>query len=376
MPRPTLASVSTWITPAAVHHGDDLIAHLMQRLEISRRRARRLLDVLADAQWLVEEGSRRRPRFRPGPMRQVVKRYELAGLAEDRPWAEDFAPCFDLRPHVARLAQHAFTELVNNAVDHSGGTGVTVSVRQTALHLQMLVSDDGCGLFQRIAQAWDIDDPRLAMLALGKGKLTTQPARHLGQGLFYVARAADVFDLHANRCGFQRRPGRRGWSDVRAMAHTGTSVYLAVALDTPRTLDEVLRAHTDTGYGLDHTEVSLRLLTGPQAWLESRAQARRATAGLTAFRRARLDFSGIEEIGPAFADELFRVFARAHPQVELVPEDAAPRVAAMIAAVQQRAESTNPLLGTGHSASAQDTRQTLSMLVPPGYPMGSPQVMA
>ena len=75
-------------------------------------------------------------------------------------------------------------------------------MRQTGLHLQMLVSDDGCGLFQRIEQAWQIDDPHLAMLELGKGKLTTQPARHLGQGLFYVARAADVFDLHANRHGF------------------------------------------------------------------------------------------------------------------------------------------------------------------------------
>ncbi len=372
MPRPTLASVSTWITPAAIHHADDLIAHVMQRLDISRRRARRLLDALTQAQWLVQEGSRRRPHFRPGPLRQVVKRFDLHGLAEDRPWAEDFAPCFDLRPNVARLAQHAFTELVNNAVDHSGGTGVTVSVRQTALHLQMLVSDDGCGLFQRIARAWHIDDPRLAMLELGKGKLTTQPTRHLGQGLFYVARAADVFDLHANRCGFQRRPGRRGWSDVRAMEHPGTSVYLAIALDTPRTLDEVLRSHAQNGYGLDDTEVSLRLLTGTHTWLESRAQARRATAGLAAFRRARLDFSGIDDIGPAFADEVFRVFAQAHPQVQLVAEDTAPRVATMIAAVAQRTNTQSD----SQPQRDQDTRQTLSMLVPPGCPMGSPQVMA
>ncbi|RVT51605.1 STAS-like domain-containing protein [Rubrivivax albus] len=334
MPRPTLASATTWITAAATHHPDDLIDHLMLCLGISRRRTRRLLGQLVDAHWLVEEGSKRRPHYRPGPMRQVVRRYALAGLAEDCPWAQDFAPFFDLRPNVARLAQHAFTELLNNAIDHSGGSGVTVSMRQTGLHLQMLVSDDGCGLFQRIEQAWQIDDPRLAMLELGKGKLTTQPARHLGQGLFYVARAADVFDLHANRHGFQRRPGHSGWADVRPIERQGTSIYLAIALDTPRTLDQVLRSHADDGYGFDHTEVSLRLLTGPSTWLESRAQARRVTARLSAFRRAHLDFSGIDEIGPAFADELFRVYASAHPQVQLVPEAAAPRVAAMIASVQ------------------------------------------
>jgi anti-sigma regulatory factor (Ser/Thr protein kinase) len=334
MPRPTLASATTWITPAAIAHGDNLVAHVMQRLGISRRRARKLIGLLVDARWLVADGTRRKPLYRPGTLRQVVHHYALAGLAEDRPWAEHFAPAFDLRPNVARLAQHAFTELLNNAIDHSGGTGVTVSVRQTGLHLQMLVSDDGCGLFQRIAQSWQIDDPRLAMLELGKGKLTTQPERHLGQGLFYVARAADIFDLHANRSAFQRRPGRSGWFDVRAVDRQGTSVYVAIALDTPRTLDQVLRSTAEQGYGLERTEVSMRLLTGPNTWLESRAQARRVAARLDSFRHASLDFSGIDEIGPAFADELFRVYARAHPGVELVPAAASPRVAAMIAAVQ------------------------------------------
>jgi anti-sigma regulatory factor (Ser/Thr protein kinase) len=334
MPRPTLASATTWITPAAIAHGDNLVAHVMQRLDISRRRARKLIGLLVDARWLVADGTRRKPLYRLGTLRQVVHHYALAGLAEDRPWAEHFAPAFDLRPNVARLAQHAFTELLNNAIDHSGGTGVTVSVRQTGLHLQMLVSDDGCGLFQRIAQSWQIDDPRLAMLELGKGKLTTQPERHLGQGLFYVARAADIFDLHANRSAFQRRPGRSGWFDVRAVDRQGTSVYVAIALDTPRTLDQILRSTAEQGYGLERTEVSMRLLTGPNTWLESRAQARRVAARLDSFRHARLDFSGIDEIGPAFADELFRVYARAHPGVELVPAAASPRVAAMIAAVQ------------------------------------------
>lgn len=332
MPRPTLASITTWITPAAARHGDDLIAHLMQRLEIGRRRARSLLDRLVQAGWLQMQGTRRQPRYRPGALRQVVRRYALDGLAEDRAWAEDFAPSLDLRANVARIAEHAFTELLNNAIDHSGGSGVTVSLRQTAMHLQMLVSDDGCGLFQRVEQAWRIADPALAMLELGKGKLSSQPERHRGQGLFFVARAADIFDLHANRHAFQRRRG--GWANVRPLAREGTSVYLAIALESTRTLDAVLRANAEQGYALDHTEIPLRLLAGKQPWLESRAQARRVTARLCAFRRAELDFSGIDEIGPAFADELFRVWGQAHPQVRLVAHNTSAPVAAMIAAIQ------------------------------------------
>lgn len=331
MPRHTLAAATTWITAAAAQHGDDLVAHVMQRLDIGRRRARKLISMLVDAQWLTASGTPRRMRYGPGTMRQVVHHYPLTGLQEDIPWARDFAPLLQLEPNVARLAQHAFTELLNNAIDHSGGTGVTVSVRQTGFHLQMLVSDDGCGIFDSIDRTWQIGDPAAAMMELGKGKLTTQPERHCGHGLFFVSRAADIFDLHANSSAFQRRPGRSGWFSLRPMERRGTSVFLAVALDTPRTLDDVLRAHAEAGYGFDHTEVALRLLTGPSVGLESRAQARRVVARLTEFRRAKLDFSGIDDIGPAFADELFRVFARAHPDVELRPEAMAPRVAAMVA---------------------------------------------
>lgn len=332
MSRHTLAAATAWITAAAVQHGDDLVAHVMQRLACSRRGARKLLAALVEARWLVASGTPRRMRYRPGTMRQVVRHYALAGLQEDLPWSHDFAPLLDLKPNVARLAQHAFTELLNNAIDHSGGSGVTVSVRQTGFHLQMLISDDGCGIFDSIHRSWQIADPAVAMMELAKGKLTAQPERHCGHGLFFVARAADIFDLHANRQAFQRRPGKSGWFGLRPLERHGTSIFLAIALDTPRTLDDVLRAHAEQGYGFDRTEVALRLLTGPSVGLESRAQARRVTARLTQFRRAKLDFSGIDEIGPAFADELFRVFARAHPDVELHPEAMAPRVAAMVAA--------------------------------------------
>ncbi|MDE2396253.1 MAG: DUF4325 domain-containing protein [Burkholderiales bacterium] len=337
MPRIDLPAVTQWITAAALREGDHLPAVVMQRLGISRRGAAKLLRRLVDGQWLSSEGTPRRPRFRPGVLRQVVQRYPLAGLEEDEPWRRDFAPCFDLRPNVARIAQHAFCELLNNAVDHSGGTSVAVSLRQTAMHLQLLVSDDGCGLFERIGQSFAIDDPALAMFELAKGKLTSEPDRHSGRGLFFTSRLADVFDLHANRRAFQFRGwGRRGWFPGKPMARQGTSAYLAIALDSERSLDAVLREHSTSGagYAFETTQVPLQLIGGAAVGFESRAQARRVVSGLQRFRRAEIDFSGVDELGHGFADELFRVLPRAHPGIELVPVSMAPRVAEMIAAVR------------------------------------------
>jgi anti-sigma regulatory factor (Ser/Thr protein kinase) len=288
----------------------------------------------------VQQGSPRRPRHAPGLLRQVVQRYTLAGLEEDLPWSRDFAPCFRLPAEVQRMVQHVFCELLNNAIDHSEGTSVTVSMRQTAAHVQLLVSDDGRGLFDKIHEAFALEDPMLAMLELSKGKLTSAPQRHTGRGLFFTSRLADVFDLHANERAFQRRAwDTEGWQPGIALKHRGTSVYAAIALDTTRTLDQVLQAYSAdaSGVAFDRTVVPLRLITSALAGLESRAQARRVASRLHEFRRAEVDFAGVTRIGHGFADELFRVFSAQQPGFELVPVNMAPAVASLVESVRRAA---------------------------------------
>ncbi|MBP6903403.1 MAG: ATP-binding protein [Burkholderiaceae bacterium] len=331
-PSPLPPELTTWITEAALQHPDDLPAHLAQRLGVDLRSGQAFCRQLRALQWLRREGSSRRPRWHPGPLRQVVRRYALDGLQEDRAWRQHFAPAFELPPNVAEIAEQVFTELVNNAVDHSGGSLVTVSMRQTPWQCQLLVSDDGRGVFDSLGQRFQLDDPAQAMLQLALGKLSSQPERHTGRGLFFTARLADVFDLHANGAAFQQRDWQRSqWHAGRPACQHGTSVYVALRLDTQRTLDEVLRQHSldGQGYAFERTVLPLRLAGG----LSSRAQARRVAERLPLFRRVELDFDGLPSVGHAFADELLRVFGRAHPQVELVPVNAAPSVAALLRSV-------------------------------------------
>jgi len=335
--RIDLPAITQWITAAARQHPDDLPEHVAERTGLSRASALKALKRLVETQWLVREGTARKPRHQPGLLRQAVHRYPLSGLEEDVPWGRDFAPNFSLPPQVARIAQHIFTELLNNAIDHSEGTSVTASMRQTPAHVQILVSDDGRGVFQKILEAFDIADPAVAMLELSKGKLTSQPRRHTGRGLFFASKLADVFDLHANDTAYQQRQwDSAGSLRGRPACKQGTSVFVSISLDTTRTLDEVLRAYSldGAGYGFERTVLPLRLLTTPVTWLESRAQARRAAARLQQFKRAEVDFGGIEDIGHAFADELFRVFKGEHPEVDLVPLNMGPRVAAVVESIR------------------------------------------
>jgi len=75
--------------------------------------------------------------------------------------------------------------------------------------------------------------------------------------------------------------------------------------------------------------VSNQEVTGADK-LVSRSQAKRVTARLDRFKEIVLDFRRVDTIGPAFADEIFRVFQRAHPGIHVRWVNAGPDVERMI----------------------------------------------
>jgi hypothetical protein len=62
----------------------------------------------------------------------------------------------------------------------------------------------------------------------------------------------------------------------------------------------------------------------------SRSQARRLVSGLERFREVVIDFRGVELVGQGFADEVFRVWARQHPEVALIPADMSDAIAFLV----------------------------------------------
>lgn len=335
-----LKELKAQITARAVANPTHLCAELATQFGVSRSTMGKWLRKLIEEGWISREG-RSHPIYRPAQLRDVSRGYALASLDEETPWQRDFAPCFELQPNILRLAHHAFTELLNNAVDHSGGARVSISMRQNRTHLHLLIRDDGCGVFARIQQAFGIETPQQALLELSKGKLTSQPEFHTGRGLFFTSRLFDVFDLYANHLTYQHSHWqRREWLRANPLAVQGTAVFMSIALNATRTLDEVFAAHSrgSQDFSFARTEVALRLALGTEGQaLESRAQGKRIANRLEAFEVVDLDFEGIDAVGQGFADELFRVFASQHPQVQLQPRNMNSQVAAMVAQAREAA---------------------------------------
>ena len=320
-------------------HPRDFTSALAAHFGVTRAGAAPAVRRLEAEGFLVRVTGGTRPAFIPGPSRLLTESATPPGIDESALWEQRFAPWLALRPNVANTLHYAFTEMVNNANDHATAAGVDISVMQTAEALYLSIRDDGIGAFRRIAQSLRLPDERLAVLELAKGKFSSDPARHSGEGIFFTSRAADAFLLRANGLEYRRHAGA-AWSALQrlgdlipATVQRGTTIVLALALDSERVLRDTFDAYTlglPDNFDFDRTVVPVRLARVGAENLLSRSQAKRLTARLDRFRQVELDFSGVPEIGQAFADELFRVFVTSNPQVDLRPSKLAPGVRAMI----------------------------------------------
>lgn len=259
-------------------------------------------------------------------------------LEEHVVWRDFAAPeLTDLPDNVRSICQYGITEMVNNALDHSDGATLEVRIDRTALDVVLTVSDDGIGIFRRIQEHLQLASARDAVLELTKGKFTTDPRHHTGEGIFFTSRMFDEFALAANDLLLVHLAEGGDWFIEGRASDQGTTVSMEVAGDSDRTTVEVFDAFTSPetdGAAFDVTHVPVGLATYGEENLISRSQARRVLARCNLFRRVMLDFRGVTTIGRAFADEMFRVFPLEHPDVELVPLHANPEVARAIAAVR------------------------------------------
>lgn len=330
-------SVRCWATLNVAQHATDFTQALAAQFGVSRAAASAAARQLEERGYVVRLGGRTRPSFMPGPSRFIERRYALPGIDESLLWERDFSPWIDVPPNVRNILHYGFTEVVNNANDHSQGTTVQARYDQTAQGIELEILDDGVGVFRRIADTMHFDDLRLSLLELAKGKFTSDKANHSGEGLFFTSRAFDEFYLNANELEYRKvnsyEPDERIAPGPHKAASRGTWVAMAIETGSSRVLRDVFsRYEIDEPDDLTFakTTIPVKLASLGQENLLSRSQAKRLVARIDQFRIVELDFDGVPEIGQAFSDEVFRVFANAHPQVQLISINANADVLRMI----------------------------------------------
>lgn len=226
-----------------------------------------------------------------------------------------------LPENVQSIFAYAFSEMLNNAIEHSQSATVQIVVEKRAQNLTFYVNDIGIGVFRNIKRQRRLASELDAVQDLLKGKTTTAPRAHSGEGIFFTSKVADIFSLES--FGYKLTIDHLVNDIFFEAAHPskrGTKVLFQIACDSGKVLTDIFREYqTDPEeYAFDKTAIQVRLYTLGTEHV-SRSQARRIVAGLEKFRSIVLDFDKVPNIGQAFADEIFRVFRNAHPAIHITP---------------------------------------------------------
>lgn len=317
-------------------HPGDITAITSGRFGITRQAVHRHVTHLLDSGLLVASGTTRNRTYIPKPLADFSIQLPLQELEEDKVWRLHIRPLLENIPaNVIGICQYGFTEMVNNAIDHSDGETLTICLKRTYRLIELWVIDDGIGIFKKIQEELHLDDALHAILELSKGKLTTDTAHHTGEGIFFTSRMFDEFALASGKLYFAHRFDEDWLLENTKEVLKGTGVFLKISAHISRTTQQIFDQYTT---GEDHsfskTNVPVSLAAYGDENLISRSQARRLLARFERFREILLDFRNVETIGQAFADEIFRVFQNEHPTIHLTPIYANKQVLKMISRVK------------------------------------------
>jgi anti-sigma regulatory factor (Ser/Thr protein kinase) len=253
-------------------------------------------------------------------------------LAEDRVWDDVRAalPRLAEFKNAAAIVAHAFTEMLNNAIDHSGSPAieVEVEVEVEARLARFIVSDEGVGAFENVKAKLGLDSELAALQEISKGKTSTQPEHHSGEGIFFTSKMARTFELEANGLLWIVDNARHDQAISERPSRAGTTVRFETSLVETRKLEDIYAPYTHD-FEFDSSRVVVKLFEHGVRFV-SRSEAKRLLAGLERFRHVILDFAGVEGIGQGFADEVFRVWAKQHPETRLRAENMTAPVTFMV----------------------------------------------
>jgi anti-sigma regulatory factor (Ser/Thr protein kinase) len=324
-------------------HPTDIGRITAEKFGLSRVAVVNRLRTLEKEGLLTAEGKTKARRYTLKVLSGNKKVFTLTPeLTEDQVWLRDVKPyLIGVPSNVLDICAHGVTEMFNNVIDHAASKTAEVLVSRDAARITMMIRDYGVGIFHKIQQALHLSDPQHAILELAKGKLTTDSTKHTGEGIFFTSRMFDEFSLSSGVLMFIRHRRTDDWLlESDEAPKDGTEVRMEIAANASHTAKEIFdryRAEFDQ-FGFSKTHIPLVLLKYEGEQLISRSQAKRLLSRVDQFREVILDFKGITSIGQAFADEVFRVYRREHPSVNIYPVNMAADVKGMI----QRSLSGNP----------------------------------
>jgi len=298
-------------------------------LHVSRQTVSGLIKKIVQEGALLKGGSTRGafyflPVFESYTPRDIKKRLRNKGLEEHEVFDDvkkqsDFVG--SLEDNVFSIFQYAFDEMLNNAIEHSGSEHIEIDVKKSDKNGIFVIKDFGIGVFRSVMKKYGLQSEFEAIQDLLKGKTTTAPKAHSGEGIFFTSKSVDIFILES--FGLRLRIDniiKDVFVEELKQNKKGTVVTCILGIHSDRHLNTVFEKYASekNDFAFDKTEIRVKLFTMGTVYV-SRSQARRILVGLEKFKTVILDFDKVPTVGQAFVDEIFRVFKIKYPNIKIIP---------------------------------------------------------
>lgn len=318
------------------HHPADISKHIAKIFSITLQAVNSHIKRLEKEGWLVSSGTGKGKRYFLGDLREHRSLFPLTpGFTEDGVWRNQYSFVFDGLPeNIVDICHYGFTEMVNNVIDHSGGKHVYICALRDKEKVMIFVIDDGEGIFKKIKRLCDLHDERQALFELSKGKLTTDPDNHTGEGIFFTSRVFDEFEIDSKGIKLSHNDEFNFdyiLESEFSKNEAGTAVYMLIRRNSDRDIQRVFDDFAGPDeFQFNKTVIPVKLAQYGNEKLVSRSQAKRLLVRIERFQNVVFDFDGVSAIGQAFADEIFRVYAQNHPNIVLLPVNMEENVEKMV----------------------------------------------
>jgi anti-sigma regulatory factor (Ser/Thr protein kinase) len=297
-------------------------SELVKVLKISRQSVAKHLKKLIREGKISKTGSTRSASYSSKPTPPIHTTVELVkkikNLQEDLVF-EEINLRLGLRKKIngnsLTIANFSFCEMLNNAIDHSQSDSVKIWISLDSDSLQFEIKDAGVGIFFNVQKKFRLQSEYEALAHVMKGKQTTDPKRHSGQGIFFTSKISDELRFQSHQIEVAFDNVKKDVFVKRIRKIRGTSVFFRISKNTKKQIKKLFDQYTNQDYEFDKSKVTVHL--SKEEEFLSRSQARRLVIGLEKYKRIVFDFKGVNSIGQAFADEIFRVFQNLHPGVQL-----------------------------------------------------------
>ena len=305
--------IETFILSATAQQPTEVVRRTCAVFGISRQAVHHHVRALVREGLLNASGNTRGRTYELRTLEHTTAQAALSDSFDEAVlWDDTMAPLMrSVRNNVAHLCHYAFCEAAHNAAAHSRGGRLSVGASLTAVAVELWAIDNGIGIFYRLAAHLGFTSEYDAVMELIKGRASTAPDHHSGDGLFMASQLVDELVIQSGNLTLRRTS--QGWAlERQKLKRRGTGIHLRVITSSERRVRDVMTANADFLSGRAY-EISLpvRLLEHGSRCLVSRAQARRLMRGVDRFSKVELDFDEIVEIGAPFMDEVARALAAA-----------------------------------------------------------------